>query len=107
MKTVYALRADRRINPNDPRGPVMGALEFTQDITEDYKRVITFERIIVGSTTVTSLTLFFILVVILRRADRLATERAVEKERFERELHQSERLASVGRMVAGVAHEIP
>lgn len=106
MKTVYALRADRRINPNDPRGPVMGALEFTQDITEDYKRVITFERIIVASTTVTSLTLFFILLVILRRADRLATERAAEKERFERELHQTERLASMGRMVAGVAHEI-
>lgn len=106
LKTVHALRADRRINPDDPRGPVTGALEFTQDITEDYKRVITFERIIVASTTVTSLTLFFILLMILRRADRLAAERAAEKERFEREMHQTERLASMGRMVAGVAHEI-
>ncbi|EPR41970.1 integral membrane sensor signal transduction histidine kinase [Desulfovibrio sp. X2] len=106
MQTVYALRADRRLNPNDPRGPITGALEFTQDISKDYERVITFERIIVGATTFTALTLFFILLVILRRADRLAAERAAEKERFERELHQTEKLASMGRMVAGVAHEI-
>ncbi len=106
LKTVYPLRADRRVNPNDPRGPIMGALEFTQDITEDYKRVITLERIIVASTTVTSLTLFFVLLTILRRADRLAAERAAERERYERELHQAEKLASMGRMVAGVAHEI-
>lgn len=106
MSTIHALRADRRLSPDEPRGPIIGAIEFTQDITNDYLKVVNFERLIVASTMVTSLALFMIVMMVLRRADRLAVERALEKERLERELHQSEKLASMGRMVAGVAHEI-
>jgi signal transduction histidine kinase len=41
-----------------------------------------------------------------RRADRMLAERVREKERLEKELHQNEKLASMGRMVASIAHEI-
>ncbi|MDO9084119.1 MAG: ATP-binding protein, partial [Humidesulfovibrio sp.] len=43
---------------------------------------------------------------ILRRVDRISAERQAEKEKLLRELHQQEKLAGMGRMVAGVAHEI-
>ena len=50
--------------------------------------------------------LFIAIVIILRRTDRLNAQRLKEKERLERELLQQEKLAGMGRMVAGVAHEI-
>lgn len=107
LKTIYTMRADRRLDrQNGTSGPIMGALEFTQDITGDYKAVINFQRLIILSTVVSSLLLFFILLFIIKRADQLTAERALEKERLERELHQSEKMASMGRMVSGVAHEI-
>ncbi len=107
LKTIYTLRADRRLDrTGGPSGPVMGVLEFSQDITEDYQTVINFQRLIILSTVVSSLMLFFVLVFIIKRADQMAAERALEKEKLERELHQSEKMASMGRMVSGVAHEI-
>jgi len=40
------------------------------------------------------------------RADRIFAERMREKKKLEDDLHQNEKLASMGRMVASIAHEI-
>ncbi|WP_243357784.1 sensor histidine kinase [Fundidesulfovibrio terrae] len=85
---------------------VIGALEFTQDITEDYQKLITFQRIIILSNLVSACILFFVLRMLIHRADRLSAQRLQEREVFEREMLQNEKLASMGRMVAGIAHEI-
>ncbi len=107
MRTVYPLRAEHDLSgENRDLQPIMGVLEFTQDITEDYRTVIRFQRLIIVASFVWSLILFLVLLMIIRRADRINAERLREKENYERELHQSERMASMGRMVAGVAHEI-
>lgn len=106
LRTVYTLRAERSIIPGGPSGQIMGVLEFTQDITEDYDTVVNFQWLITISQFLSSLLLFFILVVFIRRAAKIVAERAQEQGRLERELHQSERLASMGRVVAGIAHEI-
>ncbi|MDD4951323.1 MAG: HAMP domain-containing sensor histidine kinase [Desulfovibrionaceae bacterium] len=105
LKATYPLRAER-IPGAGIENPLMGILEFTQDITEDYMAVINFERLVVGSSLLTSLILFFVIMTILRRADRLNLQRLREKERLERELLEQEKLAGMGRVVAGVAHEI-
>lgn len=103
---AYApLRAERSLSPTT-ENPLMGVVEFAQDITDDYVAVVNFERLVVASTLFTSLVLFVVIMIILRRADRLNMQRVAEKERLERELLQQEKLAGIGRMVAGVAHEI-
>lgn len=107
LRTITSMRADRRLDRADAdAGPIMGALEFTQDITADYATVVTFQRLIILAIVFTSLLLVIVLMTIIRRADQMAAERAREKERLERDLLQNEKLASMGRMVSGVAHEI-
>ncbi len=104
LKTIYPLRAERRLGFKSQ--PIMGVLEFKQDISSDYETVIRFQWMVILATFVSSLILFGLLFMIIRRADRILVERSREKERMEKELHQNEKLASMGRMVAGIAHEI-
>ncbi|THB69424.1 MAG: GHKL domain-containing protein [Desulfovibrio sp.] len=106
LKTTYPLRAERDLNSEGLEGPIIGVVEFTQDITEAYKPLISYQWIIIITTLVSSMVLFLLLYMIMRRVERMNQERSVEREQLERELHQSEKLASIGRMVAGIAHEI-
>lgn len=105
LRGFAPLRMERSFGPG-VKNPIMGILEFSQDITEDYMAVVNFERLVYSTSLVTSLVLFLLIVTILRRVDRISAERQAEKEKLLRELHQQEKLAGMGRMVAGVAHEI-
>jgi two-component system, NtrC family, sensor histidine kinase HydH len=105
LRTVYPLRAERSLG-GARTGPIMGVLEFTQDITEDYETVVYFQWMITFVGFISALILFLFLYAMIRRADTILAERAREKERLERELHLNEKLASMGRMVASIAHEI-
>jgi signal transduction histidine kinase len=105
LEAFYPLRAEQNLAVADDN-PIMGILEFEQDITDEYMAVINLERLIVALSLLTSLVLFVVIMTLMRRAERLNMERVEEKERLERELHQQEKLAGMGRMVAGVAHEI-
>ena len=53
-----------------------------------------------------SVALYALIFFLIRRADRVLEERVRDKDRLERELLQNEKLASMGRMVASIAHEI-
>ncbi|WP_428563221.1 MAG: sensor histidine kinase [Solidesulfovibrio sp. DCME] len=106
LRTIYPLRTERSLVPGNPQGFIMGVLEFTQDITDDYQKVVDFQRIIIATTLSSSLVLFLILRVIISRAGRINAQRIAEREQLERELQQQEKLAGMGRMVAGIAHEI-
>lgn len=108
METVYPLRDERgALDASSTEEKfIMGVIEMSQDITEDYKTVIRFQWVIISTTLVTTLCLTLILVMVIRRVDRINAARIEERDRLERELHQNERLASMGRMVASVAHEI-
>ncbi len=110
LETVYPLTDERGAlgeGQNDPKEKfIMGVLEMSQDITEDYKTVLRFQAVIITTTLVSSLIVTLIMVWLIRRVDRINAIRLAEKEMLERELHQNEKLASMGRMVASVAHEI-
>jgi two-component system sensor histidine kinase HydH len=105
LRGFAPLRMERSFGPG-VKNPIMGILEFSQDITDDYMAVVNFERLVYSTSLVTSMVLFFLIVSILRRVDRISAERQAEKEKLLHELHQQEKLAGMGRMVAGVAHEI-
>lgn len=104
LRTVYPLRAERTLGIREES--IMGILEFTQDITSDYETVIHFQWLIIAGSFTTSLILFVLLYMIILRTDKFLALRISEKEKLEKELHQNEKLASMGRMVASIAHEI-
>ncbi len=88
------------------RGTVLGVFEITLDVRKDYKTIHNFQFIIVLSFSVFVGILYITLLLIARRAERIIAIRAEERTRLEERLHQAERLASLGQMIAGVSHEI-
>jgi signal transduction histidine kinase len=106
LKTYFPMRSEETLSTTGFKGRLMGVLEFTQDITDEYLKLVNLERVVLGTSLVTSIILFVVILTILGRADRLNHDRIAERERLERELMQQEKLAGMGRMVSGVAHEI-
>ena len=88
------------------KGRVLGVFEITQDITRDYITIRRFELLVALSFLLFVGILFSTILFIARRAERIITARNLEKHKLEEKLHQSERLASLGEMIAGVSHEI-
>ncbi|XPV76431.1 MAG: sensor histidine kinase [Desulfovibrio sp.] len=105
IRGYYILRAERNLT-NLEENPVMGILEYTQDITNDYMATTNLQRLIVATAGITGIVLSLIILLLLRKVDAVNLQRVQDKERLERELHQQEKLAGMGRMVAGIAHEI-
>ena len=106
LRTIYPLRAEHTPGTSIKGNPIIGILEITQDITDEYKNVLNLDRLIIISSVLTALAIFLTMYMIIRRADRVNTERLKEQEKLERELLEQEKLAGMGRMVASVAHEI-
>ncbi|MBR4741826.1 MAG: two-component sensor histidine kinase, partial [Desulfovibrio sp.] len=92
--------------PGQKEVPIMGALEVTQDITEDYERVLIFQAMIVVLCLLSSVILFGLLLVLIHRSEHVLQERMHKNYLLEKELHSNEKLASMGRVVASIAHEI-
>ncbi len=88
------------------RGKVLGVFEITQDMTSDYKTIIRFQWIVASSFLLFVGILFGTILLLARRADRIIAARTEERQKLEDQLHQSERLAALGEMIAGVSHEI-
>ncbi len=88
------------------KGKVLGVFEITQDITADYETIHRFQWIVALSFLLFVGILFATILFIARRAERIITARSREKFKLEEQLHQSERLAALGEMIAGVSHEI-
>ena len=86
--------------------PIMGALEIVLDITEDFRGIMKQQILTMSTAVLIMFFLFITLLMIVRRAEQILERRQQEKERLEQQLNQSERLAGLGRMVAGVSHEI-
>ncbi|MDR1242519.1 MAG: two-component sensor histidine kinase [Deltaproteobacteria bacterium] len=86
--------------------PVFGVLEFMQDVTPDVISVLDFQRSIIAIILVSSLLIFVIMILFLTRAESALAARVQEKERLLQQLHQNEKLAGMGRVISGIAHEI-
>lgn len=104
LRVSYPLRGEAL--GTDRAQPVMGALELTEDITDDYERVLAFQGIIVVMCLLSSVVLFALLLMLIQRAERVLAERILRNQKLENELHSNEKLVSMGRVVASIAHEI-
>ena len=85
---------------------VVGVLEIEQDITDDLESIIRLQGTIISTSVLVMTGLFIALRFLVARADSIIEARAMERRRLEKKLDQAERLASLGKMVASVAHEI-
>jgi signal transduction histidine kinase len=85
---------------------IMGVIEIIQDMSEDYLATIKLQGIIGGIAFLFMFVLFVILRLIVARADRIIEARAGERQILEDRLYRSEHLASLGKMIASVSHEI-
>ncbi len=106
LRTTYPLHIENRLSSSEAEGPVMGVLEFSQDITDDVLDAIRFQQLILIVTLWSCGVLFSILIFFVRRAERALAARMAEEQRLLQELHQHEKLAGMGRVVASIAHEI-
>ncbi len=105
LRTTYTLRTLEDTLPEEKQETI-GVIEFAQDVTGDYKSIVNSLWLVALSSLASSIILFLLLVLVIRKAERVLNERLVETQRLERDLLQNEKLASMGRMVASIAHEI-
>jgi signal transduction histidine kinase len=106
LRTTYPLRIENRLSSSAADGPLMGVLEFSQDVTQDIERTIRFQQLVLAVTLLSSGMLLLLLLLLVRRAERALAVRMLEEQRLLHELHQHEKLAGMGRVVASIAHEI-
>jgi two-component system sensor histidine kinase HydH len=85
---------------------IAGVFEIIQDMTEQYKSIITFQYYVFGLSILFMTLIFLTLLFIVHKAEQIIKQRAKEQQELEAQLHLSERLATIGEMVAGVSHEI-
>ena len=108
LRTMFPLTVDLGISESTgkPESLVTGVLEITQDITDDYDSVVRFQWLILATCLGSSTILFAILQFFIIKAERTLAERMSRHRKLEAELHQHEKLASMGRVIASIAHEI-
>jgi len=96
----------RGINPYTHRENIVGVFEIIQDMTKQYESIVKFQILIFGLSILIMGLIFLALILIVRKAEKVIEQRAKERRELEEQLHQAERLAALGEMVAGVSHEI-
>jgi two-component system sensor histidine kinase HydH len=104
LKAYIPFRLEEKLLPQT--GPVVGVIEITQDISGDLAEIANFRLIILVTVVVIMGLLFVVLRQIVKQASVVLERRQEEQRNLEAQLHQSERLAALGEMTAGVAHEV-
>ena len=104
VTTFAPLRAEKSLA--SITGPIIGVIEITQDITDDYRTIFNFQVLVIITILVVMSLLFFILIFVVKRGETIIEQRAKEQIRLKEQLSRAEHLSSIGEMVAGVSHEI-
>jgi signal transduction histidine kinase len=94
------------LNPFTSPAQVGGVFELIQDMSEEYKSIVRFQYLVFGLSLAFMGLIFLALLLIVQKAERMIDERARAQRELEDQLHQSERLAALGEMIAAVSHEI-
>jgi len=104
LKTFVPFRQEHRLSNRS--GEIMGVIEVVKDLSDDLQAIISLQyRIMLLSLTIMGI-LFGVLSAIVVHANRIMEARAEERRRLEEQLNEAQRLATLGKMVAAVSHEI-
>jgi two-component system, NtrC family, sensor histidine kinase HydH len=107
LKTFNPLRLESvEIKMTPELGPVIGVFEITQDISRDMTEIGKFQLMLIATLVVLMGLLFMVLRQIVKKAESILERRQEEQKELQAQLDLAERLAALGEMVAGVAHEI-
>ncbi|AEB08220.1 ATP-binding protein [Desulfobacca acetoxidans] len=107
LKTFNPLRLESvEIKLTRELGPVIGVFEITQDISLDMAEIGKFQLMLIATLIVLMGLLFMVLRQIVKKAESILERRQEERKELQAQLELAERLAALGEMVAGVAHEI-
>jgi signal transduction histidine kinase len=104
LVTVAPLRAEKPVSRMS--GPVIGVVEIVQDLSEDDRTVFHFQVLVILTCSVIMGALFLVLLLVVKRGERIIEQRAQERLRLKEELTRSRHLSALGEMVATISHEI-
>jgi signal transduction histidine kinase len=104
LRAYFPFRLEGK--PGSELGPVVGVFEITQDISGDLIEISKFQAIIIIISILIIGLLFLVLLLIVKQAEVILERRQQEQLALEGQLHHAERLAALGEMTAGVAHEV-
>lgn len=85
---------------------VIGIFEMLLDMTEQYNSILKRQYTLFGVFALIMIIIFFTLLLVVRKAETIIEARTIEQHKLVEQLNLAERLAALGEMVAGVAHEI-
>jgi signal transduction histidine kinase len=103
MRTYLPFRA---LDPFSGQRYTLGIFELIQDVSAEYQSIVKFQYLIFFLSTLIMGLIFVALLLIVHKAEKTIEQRAKEQLQLKEQLHQAERLAALGEMVAGVSHEI-
>ncbi len=111
---VFELNQDRAYVPfgesvgpdTNEKAPLLGVFELNQDMSEQNESIVKFQLLVFGLSILIMGLIFLSLLLIVHKAQGMIERRAQERYELVAQLHQAERLAALGEMVASVSHEI-
>jgi two-component system sensor histidine kinase HydH len=83
-----------------------GVVEMVFDMSGQYNAILKRQFTTFGVFALIMVTIFFTMLLIVRKAERIIESRSIEQQKLIEQLNLAERLAALGEMVAGVSHEI-
>ncbi len=96
-----------RVEPiSKPTGQILGVFEITQDISNDYEDIVWDQYLMLFISIGLMALMSQILLFLVKRGEVIIERRAEEQRRLVDKLHLSERMATLGEMIASVSHEI-
>ncbi len=102
--TFAALRAEKPLSRIS--GPVLGVVEIVQDLSDEYRAFFRFQMVVILSSTVVMGVLFLSLLFVVKRGEAIIESRSQERLRLKEELSRADHLSSLGKLTAGISHEI-
>lgn len=104
LRTYIPFRSEEK--RGEQEGSIMGVIEVVKDLSGDMQAIIDLQGRIIVLSLLIGAVLLVVLSYIVMRGERIIEARAVERRQLEEKLNEAERLASLGKMVAAVSHEI-